>query len=188
MKLAKRKFIQQSLVGAFAVTALFATTSPSRAQAPSAEEIKTIAEEAFIYGLPLVMNYAVMYEYAVDTKSSQFKAPFNEITNMHRVATYEDTAVITPNSDTPYSVGFLDLRADPIVLWVAAGVLDGRVADGRVDRALPDRLPHADQDAGGRSPARPEPDRSKEHGRSSPGRVRHAVQPTAQADDQGQAH
>jgi len=88
--------------------------------APGIEETKAIAEEAFIYGLPLVMNYAVMYEYAVDTKSSQFKAPFNEINSMHRVATYEDTAIITPNSDTPYSLGFLDLRAEPIVLSVPA--------------------------------------------------------------------
>ena len=88
--------------------------------APGIEETKAIAEEAFIYGLPIVMNYAVMYEYAVDTKSSQFKAPFNEINNMHRVATYEDTAVITPNSDTPYSVAFLDLRAEPIVVSVPA--------------------------------------------------------------------
>jgi hypothetical protein len=29
-------------------------------------ETKAIAEEGFIYGLPIVMNYAVMYEYAVD--------------------------------------------------------------------------------------------------------------------------
>jgi hypothetical protein len=88
--------------------------------APGIEETKAIAEEAFIYGLPLVMNYAVMYEYAVDSRSSQFKAPFNELNNMHRVATYEDTAIITPNSDTPYSLGFLDLRAEPIVLSVPA--------------------------------------------------------------------
>ena len=87
---------------------------------PGIAEIKTIAEEGFVYGLPIVMNYAVMYEYAVDTKSSQFKAPFNQINNMHRVATYEDTAIITPNSDTPYSLGFLDLRAEPIVISVPA--------------------------------------------------------------------
>jgi hypothetical protein len=37
--------------------------------APSIVETKAIAEEGFIYGLPLVMNYAVMYEFAVDTKS-----------------------------------------------------------------------------------------------------------------------
>ena len=88
--------------------------------APSIVETKAIAEEGFIYGLPLVMNYAVMYEFAVDTKSSQFKAPFNEINNQHRVATYEDTAVVTPNSDTPYSILWLDLRAEPMVLSVPA--------------------------------------------------------------------
>src|ERR1700712_5596753 len=53
---------------------------------PGIAEVKAIAEEGFIYGLPIVMNYAVMNEYAVDTKSSQFKAPFNDIYNMHRVA------------------------------------------------------------------------------------------------------
>jgi hypothetical protein len=88
--------------------------------APSIFETKAIAEEGFIYGLPLVMNYAVMYEFAVDTKSSQFKAPFNQLHNMHHVATYEDTAVVTPNSDTPYSTLWLDLRAEPIVISVPA--------------------------------------------------------------------
>jgi hypothetical protein len=86
--------------------------------APGIAETKAIAEEGFIYGLPLVMNYAVMYEFAVDTKSSQFKAPFNEIYRMRRVATYEDTSVVTPNSDTPYSILWLDLRAEPMVISV----------------------------------------------------------------------
>ena len=88
--------------------------------APSIEQTKAIAEEGFIYGLPLVMNYAVMNEFAVDTTSSQFKAPFNEINNEHRVATSEDTAVITPNSDTPYSMLWADLRAEPMVVSVPA--------------------------------------------------------------------
>ncbi len=88
--------------------------------APGIAETKAIAEEGFIYGLPLVMNYAVMNEFAIDTKSSQFKAPFNEINNQHRVSTYEDTAVITPNSDTPYSILWLDLRAEPMVISVPA--------------------------------------------------------------------
>jgi hypothetical protein len=83
-------------------------------------EIKTIAEEGFIYGLPIVMNYAVMYEYAVDKNSGQFKAPFNQIKNEARVYTYKDTAVVTPNSDTPYSFCWMDLRAEPIVLSVPA--------------------------------------------------------------------
>ena len=83
-------------------------------------EARAIAEEAVIYGTPLVMNYAVQYEYAVDKDSGQFKAPFNHIQNEARVFTYKDTAIITPNSDTPYSLAWLDLRAEPIVLSVPA--------------------------------------------------------------------
>jgi len=87
---------------------------------PGIAETKAIAEEGFIYGLPIVMNYAVMYAYSVDPNSGQFKAPFNQIKNEARVYTYEDTAIITPNSDTPYSSVWLDLRAEPIVLSVPA--------------------------------------------------------------------
>ena len=87
---------------------------------PGIAETKAIAEEGFIYGLPIVMNYAVMYEYAVDRSSGQFKAPFNQIKNEPRVFTDKDTAIVTPNSDTPYSFLWMDLRAEPIVLSVPA--------------------------------------------------------------------
>jgi hypothetical protein len=83
-------------------------------------ETKDIAEAAFIFGLPIVMNYGVMYEYAVDRNSGQFKAPFNQIKNEPNVFTYKDTAIVTPNSDTPYSFVWMDLRAEPIVLSVPA--------------------------------------------------------------------
>jgi hypothetical protein len=97
-------------------TAPAATSAPG----PSLAEVKAIAEEGFIYGLPIVMNYAVMYEYAIDKNSGQFKAPFNQIHNEARVFTYQDTAIVTPNSDTPYSLLWMDLRAEPMVLSVPA--------------------------------------------------------------------
>ena len=93
--------------------------------APGIAETRAIAEEGFIYGLPLVMNYAVMNEFVVDKNSGQYKAPFNTISNEARVFTYKDTAVVTPNSDTPYSMLWLDLRAEPMVISVPA------VAKGR---------------------------------------------------------
>ena len=90
------------------------------ASRPGIAETKAIAEEGFIYGLPIVMNYAVMYEYAVDRNSGQFKAPFNQIKNEPRVFTDKDTAIVTPNSDTPYSFLWMDVRAEPIVISVPA--------------------------------------------------------------------
>jgi hypothetical protein len=120
-------FTKRDLLRSAAMTALAVTTAKStpaiaqnKAEWPSLLEAKNIAEEGFIYGLPLVMNYAVMQEFAVDKNSGQFKAPFNEILNMHHVATPADRAIITPNSDTPYSFVWLDLRAEPMVISVPA--------------------------------------------------------------------
>jgi hypothetical protein len=87
---------------------------------PGIAATRAIAEEGFIYGLPLVMNYAVMQEYAVDKSNPQFKAPFNQLKNEPDVFTYKDTAIVTPNSDTPYSFAWLDLRAEPMVISVPA--------------------------------------------------------------------
>jgi hypothetical protein len=88
--------------------------------APGIEEVKAIAEEGFIYALPIVMNYAIMNEFCVDKDSGQYKGPFNTISNEARVFTHKDTAVPTPNSDTPYSMLWLDLRAEPMVITVPA--------------------------------------------------------------------
>jgi hypothetical protein len=87
---------------------------------PGIEETKAIAEEAYIYGFPMIANYKALYQFNVDKTSSQYKGPFNQIINEARVFTYKDTAIVTPNSDTPYSLAMLDLRAEPIVLCVPA--------------------------------------------------------------------
>ncbi len=79
-----------------------------------------IAQNGFAYGLPIVMNYAVMYKFVLDKDSGQYKAPFNEIYNARDTFTYKDTAVVTPNADTPYSMLWMDLRAEPIVISVPA--------------------------------------------------------------------
>ncbi|WOH74034.1 DUF1254 domain-containing protein [Bradyrhizobium sp. NDS-1] len=120
--LTKRDLLRSAAITA--ITVPLVKSAPASAQSkpewPDIREAKAIAEEAFIYGLPIVMNYAVMYEFSVDTKNSQFKAPFNQIKNLAHVATYKDTAVVTPNSDTPYSTLWFDLRAEPIVVSVPA--------------------------------------------------------------------
>src|ERR1700691_5089942 len=81
-------------------------------------EARAIAREVYIYGFPLVDSYRIQYDYFVDNKSAEFKAPWNHIANTPRVYTPDDTAIQTPNSDTPYSWLGLDLRAEPIVLTV----------------------------------------------------------------------
>ena len=85
---------------------------------PGFFKAKDIAEAGFIYGLPIVMNYGVMYDFVINKNSGQYKGPFNTIKNEANVFTYKDTAVVTPNSDTPYSLLWLDLRTEPMVISV----------------------------------------------------------------------
>jgi len=87
---------------------------------PSIEETKAIAKDGFIFGLPIVMYYTSGYELFIDPTSSQYKAPLGQLFNEARVFTPKDTAVITPNSDTPYSLAQVDLRAEPYVISVPA--------------------------------------------------------------------
>jgi len=81
-------------------------------------EARAIAKEAYIYGFPMVDSYRIEYGYFVDKKDPEYKGPWNEIHNTARVYTPADTAIQTPNSDTPYSYVGMDLRAEPLVLTV----------------------------------------------------------------------
>jgi hypothetical protein len=83
-------------------------------------EARAIAKEAYTYGFPLVDNYRIMFSYWVDKNSPEYKGPINTIQNTSRVYGPEDTAIQTPNSDTPYSFAWLDLRAEPMVLTLPA--------------------------------------------------------------------
>ncbi|TXN23320.1 DUF1254 domain-containing protein [Methylobacterium sp. WL9] len=96
--------------------AIMVTTLAIPQQSVSSIETSKIAQEAFIYGFPLVMNYAVFYEYFIDKTGAQYKAPPNQLYNTSRVYTPQDTAIVTPNSDTPYSFVAMDLRSEPLVV------------------------------------------------------------------------
>jgi hypothetical protein len=84
----------------------------------SSAEAREIAKEAYIYGYPMVDSYRIQHAYFVDPNNPEYKAPWNQIRNIPRVFTPEDKAVQTPNSDTPYSMLGMDLRAESIVLTV----------------------------------------------------------------------
>jgi hypothetical protein len=80
------------------------------------DDIAAIAREAYIYTYPMVKNYLTMYQYALEPGGGQYKGPLNTLVSVARVYTPEDTAIITPNSDTPYSFIVFDLRAEPVVV------------------------------------------------------------------------
>src|SRR5580698_4427778 len=91
---------------------------PSAEGALTSAEARAIAKDAYIYGFPMAANYATMYKQAIDTTSKDYRAPFNKLTSAKSVATPDDKFVVTPNSDTPYSYLWMDLRAEPMVITI----------------------------------------------------------------------
>jgi len=81
-------------------------------------QAKEIAKEAYIYGFPMVISYKTMYMYVLDKNSPEYKGEFNEFTGEARLYTPEDKAIVTPNSDTPYSFLWADLRDEPQVISI----------------------------------------------------------------------
>jgi hypothetical protein len=58
-------------------------------------------KQAYIYAFPMIAAYKAMYEFSIDKANSQYKAPFNAIWNDSKTFTPKDTAIVTPNADTP---------------------------------------------------------------------------------------
>lgn len=108
------------LPAAFAALSLACVSAPasSATDLPAPDEIRSIAQEALVYGLPMVMGYGVMYGFAIDDTSPNFKAPINQLFNESRTFTPADTGVVTSNSDTPHSFDWMDLRAEPMVICI----------------------------------------------------------------------
>ncbi len=79
-------------------------------------DARQIAKEVYIYGFPMAANYKTMYTQVIDSTSKDYRGAFNTVYSSKSVATPEDKFVVTPNSDTPYSFLWMDLRAEPIVV------------------------------------------------------------------------
>ncbi len=112
------KAARRSVLFAAALAGTLALKPCARAADVTPAEARAIAKEAYIYGFPLVDNYRIQYSYFQDKQDPNYKLPWNRLINIPRVYTPEDTAIQTPNSDTPYSFIGMDLRTEPLVLTV----------------------------------------------------------------------
>ena len=82
----------------------------------SVQEAKQLAEEAYIFAFSMLENYKTMYVQAVDENLPTFRAPFNQFFHMRQLLGPEFTEVVGPNNDTLYSLAWLDLGREPVVL------------------------------------------------------------------------
>jgi len=115
-----RNLLETCLIAtlSFACSARPANNTPPASSGPTLQDVRAIAKDAYIYGFPVVVNYKTMHTQAIDTTSKDYRAPFNTIGRTSDVATPDDKFVVTPNSDTPYTFLWADLRAEPVVITV----------------------------------------------------------------------
>jgi hypothetical protein len=101
------------------VVALALSSSCAKKIKVGPDDARTIAREAYIYGLPIVENYKVIYAYAVYRDGEAFRAPFNALAVITPdTAQSVSTKRSIPTSSTPYAMSWLDLRAEPVVILV----------------------------------------------------------------------
>ena len=84
------------------------------------QEAQQIAEEAYIFAYPMLENYKMMFALAIYDKSPAYEAPFNQLKHKSILLGPEYTAIVRPNNDTFYSIVWMDLRAEPMILQVPA--------------------------------------------------------------------
>jgi hypothetical protein len=76
------------------------------------EQIRDLARDAFIFFYPLIETDRV--------KTGQLSvfAPINKFHHRKRLSNAKDREVVAPNNDTLYSSAFLDLKEEPLVLYI----------------------------------------------------------------------
>ncbi|MGC5258265.1 DUF1254 domain-containing protein [Gordonia sp. DT218] len=82
--------------------------------------IRQVAKDAFAFGYAMVENYRTLYAQAVDVNDPRYTGGFGQYRHYPQPARPENTDIVTPNNDTPYSWLWLDLRAEPYVVTVPA--------------------------------------------------------------------
>lgn len=78
----------------------------------------TIAVQAYIYGFGAIEMERTRQVFTNTRVTTPKQVPMNQILHNTRLVTAKDREVVTPNNDTPYSVMFLDLSDEPMVLHI----------------------------------------------------------------------
>jgi hypothetical protein len=84
----------------------------------SADDAGAIARDAIVFAYAMLFNYKTIWEQTQDHLSGSFIGGFNRYRHYTRSYTADDTDIVTPNNDSPYSWAWFDLRREPVVLRV----------------------------------------------------------------------
>jgi hypothetical protein len=92
----------------------------AKAAATKAQESEALAlgVEAVVYGLPLVITDVTMRKATNVVAPGGFSAPVNQLLNLRAFPDAQFKDVVRANVDTLYSIAFMDVSAEPMVLSV----------------------------------------------------------------------
>ncbi|WP_230279808.1 DUF1254 domain-containing protein [Croceicoccus sp. Ery15] len=80
----------------------------------TAEQARQYAHDSYVFTYPLALYYRTMYNQAIKPGMA-----FGQWLHLG-TSTPDDTDIVTPNNDTPYSYAWVDVRAEPWVLTMPA--------------------------------------------------------------------
>ena len=83
----------------------------------TSEEIINIASKAYVYGYPLVlMEYTKRSITYIPERNIKGNVPVNQLHHLRTFPDHTFTEVVKPNVDTYYSLAWMDLATEPLVL------------------------------------------------------------------------
>lgn len=107
----KKLILSSIVVFAILLTAYNNGSANQKSSTDSNAELVKAAKDAYIFSYPMVMMYRSMYLQAIDNKGVGMG------NWLHLgVSVPDDTTIVTPNNDSPYSYAWVDLRTEPYVV------------------------------------------------------------------------
>ncbi len=102
-----------------ALAVLAAGGGPARAASADYNKGYDLGLEAWKYGLPVVkMDQTFRIQTSVNVPDGKGRGPVNRFSHVRKLADASARDVVAPNNDTPYSIAWLDLRRQPMVIHI----------------------------------------------------------------------
>jgi len=113
------RIIKRSLAVAY-IMAIVLSSSACAQDKLTPDVARDLAREAWVFGLPLVM-FEKQIDYSTHvTQAGETRAPINQFVHYRRFVDASNRSVVGFNVDNLYSLAWVDLRAEPLVLAVPA--------------------------------------------------------------------
>src|SRR5438094_9858663 len=117
MKTTKHTFINRALTGGAVAVALLMTNLTGRAAPITEEAAHAIAVDAYVYFYPLLtMDLTRKQSTNIEPGKEFGKGPMNMFVNVPIYPPADFKGVVRPNFDTLYSIAWLDLTKEPMIV------------------------------------------------------------------------